>query len=156
MIDQQRPWLIGVTWDSIVGLNRTLCQAQKLEALTDAKAIAAAQESWERARQVPMALVEALTICRTAREHSPFTFNNGNTFAAVARSLVDDSLRSAPAVEAQIIRTTISHYVAGKVTKKELQQVLGQLANVLQKAPAPARATPDLPAPRLTEIRPVA
>jgi hypothetical protein len=101
-----------------------------------------------------MGLIEALTVCRKAQEDGAFTFNNGNTFAAVARGLVDDSLRNAPAVEAQIIRTTISHYVAGTIGQKELQQVLSQLASVLEQSAPPVRVQSDpAPAPRLTEAR---
>jgi len=145
---------MGVTWDSIVSVNRSLCQAQKMEALINTKI--ASREWWERTVQKPMNLLDALTICRNACEQGPFTFNNGNTFAAIARGLIEDALRTAPAVEAQILRTTISHYVAGTVAKKELQQVLAQLAPLLEKSVAPSRSAADLPAPRLTEARPLA
>lgn len=148
---------MGITWDSIVGINRTLCQTQKMEALTNAKNFAAAQARWEGSAQKPMRLVEALTVCRETCDLAAFTFNNGNTFAAVARGLLDESLRSAPAVEAQIIRTTVCHYVAGTVAKKELQQVLEQLAPILEKPAAPVVHEPaEAPAPRLTEARPLA
>ena len=169
MIEQKRQWLTDITWDSIVGLNRTLCQAQKMEPLINAKTFSAAQESWERAGQKAMDLTEALTICRDTRDRTPFTFNNGNTFAALARHLVEECLRNAPALEGQILRTTISHYVAGTVGKKELQQVLTELALHFQLAPAPVRvpvspspapAPAPVPAPsaggRLTEAQPLA
>ena len=152
MIEQTRPWLC-VPWDSVVGLNRTLCQAQKMEALVNSKTIAASQERWEKAGQKSMNLLEALTVCREVRDSAPFTFNNGNTFAALARGLVEDSLRNTPSVEAQIIRTTISHYVAGTVGKKELQQVMAQLAPLLTKPGAAPRSSTELPTPRLTEAR---
>jgi hypothetical protein len=172
VIEQKREWLSGVSWESIVGLNRTLCQAQKMEALVNAKTFSASQDSWQRAATKAMDLVEALTLFREARDRSPFTFNNGNTFAALARGLVENALRNAPAVESQIIRTTISHYVAGTVGKKELQQVLMQLAAHFQMAPAPkpsiveiptpapaptpVSASPSATAPRLREAQPLA
>ena len=144
---------MGVSWESVVELNRTLCQAQKMEALVNSKGIAAAQERWAKADQKSMNLFEALTVCREVRDRAPFTFNNGNTFAALARGLVEDFLRNAPPVEAQILRTTISHYVAGTVGKKELQLILAQFAPLLEKPGAAPRSSTELPTPRLTEAR---
>jgi hypothetical protein len=173
VIEQKREWLSGVSWESIVGLNRTLCQVQKMEALVNAETFSALQHWWEQTAPMAMNLVEALTICRDARGRLPFIFNNGNTFAALARGLVEDALRDAPAVESQILRATISHYVAGTVGKKELQQVLTQLAvhfvhpekapapvhrSVIVPAPAsiPAPASSPAPTPRLREAHPLA
>jgi hypothetical protein len=171
VIEQKREWLLSVSWEWIVGLNRTLCQAQKMEALVNAKTFSASQHCWEQCSSKAMSLVEALAICRDVRDRSPFTFNNGNTFAALARGLVEDFLRNAPALESQIIRTTVSHYVAGTVGRKELEQVLSQLAmhfvpsSVSVPAPAAAAPAPTLtpapvpapaPAPRLREAQPLA
>jgi hypothetical protein len=173
VIKQQKPWLSGVTWDSILKINRSLCEAQKLEPVLNQKSHSATQAWWEKSAQKPMNLLEALDICRKAFENAPFTFNNGNTFANVARSLIEDALRNAPAVEAQILRSTVSHYVAGTIDRKELSSVVTQLASLLiftptapapaaasrpAPAPAPAAAVPanDAPAPSLNDARPVA
>jgi len=71
-----------------------------------------------------MALPEAIDICRQCYDLGPFVFNNGNTFAAVARKLIDDWLQLLPPVEAQIARTTVGHYVVGQITRKEMVDVL--------------------------------
>ncbi len=71
-----------------------------------------------------MSLGEVLELFRSCYELAPFTFNNGNTFASFAKILVEDWANTLPAVEAQIVRTTVSHYAAGHVGKKELAQVL--------------------------------
>lgn len=156
MIDQEKQWLLGSSWDAVVALNRSLCQAGKLEPLQNSKAFAAAQAFWDRARSKPARLAEAFDACRKTRELSPFTFNNGNTFAAVGRSLVEEALKHVPAVEAQMARTTICHFIAGTVSRRELIQVLQHLAPALANAPAPSRpTTTDAPNPRLPEARPV-
>lgn len=162
MIEQKKQWLLGVSWDSVIHINRTLCQAHKLEPKTNAKRFANAQAWWEKSSQKTTNLLGALDLCRQAFDQSPFTFNNGNTFAAVARSLVEDALRHLPAVEAQIVRTTIGHYVAGIIERKEAAQVLEQFAPLLDRslnaAPAatPRPAAPEVPAPQLASPRPVA
>jgi hypothetical protein len=160
VIQEKKQWLLDVTWDLIQNTNRTLCQAQKLEPLVNERKLAKARELWERAGEKSITLLEAMETCRKAFEQTPFTFNNGNTFATVARGLVEDYLRNAPAVESQIIRTTISHYVAGTIGRKEIEQVLAQLAFVLAKSPAPPApvrsSTTSVASTQFGEIRPVA
>ena len=136
---------MGVTWDSIVNTNRVQCQAQKLEPQTNPRTATNTERAWAAAEPKATTLIEAFDTCRRAFEQSPFTFNNGNTFAAVGRRLVDDCLRSAPPVEAQILRTTIGHYVAGTIDRKELAQVLTHFAALLTPAAEPP---PPASAPR--------
>ncbi len=171
MIEQKKQWLSGVTWDSIVNTNRVQCQAQKVEPRTNPATYATTERAWEQAVARSTPLVEAFDACRRACEQRPFTFNNGNTFAAVARRILDDYLCKAPALEAQILRGTVAHYAAGTIDRRELTLVLGQLARVLSApvptpapsvamqaeaeaataaAPAP-RAPANLPAPSLAE-----
>jgi hypothetical protein len=83
--------------------------------------------------------VEVLELLRECREALPFTYNNGNTFASVAKTLVDQWLQAMQPLEAQILRTTICHYVAGQVGRKELIQVLKHFSPACQRA-VPAKA----------------
>ena len=71
-----------------------------------------------------MALPEAIDVCRQCYDFGPFIFNNGNTFAALARKIIEAWLQLLPAVEAQIARTTVGHYVVGQITRKEMVEVL--------------------------------
>jgi hypothetical protein len=84
-----------------------------------------------------MTLPEALDLCRECREAMPFTFNNANTFASIARTLLDDWLKNMPPVESQVIRTTVGHYVAALVSRKELLKVLRHF----DKLPQPVTTT---------------
>lgn len=155
MIEQKKQWLMGVTWDSIVNINRTLCQAQKLEPQNNQRTYATTERAWEQAAAKSTSLLEAFDACRRAFDQSPFIFNNGNTFAAVARSVIEDCLRAAPAVEGQIVRSTIGHYVAGTIGRKELAQVLTQFAPMLSRAQGSLRSVAESPAPQLA-AQPVA
>jgi len=129
--------LNAAPWESVLAVNKALCQAQKIEPLNTAKGYEPACRLWEKSIQKSMSLQEALDVCRDCHELAPFTFNNGNTFAAIGRTLVEDDLKAVPPVEAQILRTTMCHYIVGLIGRKELQQVLRHFEPMLNaKAPA--------------------
>lgn len=131
----------------MLAVNKALCQAQKIEPLHNAKGCEPARRLWEQAAGKSMSLVEAIDVCRDCHGLGPFTFNNGNTFAAIGRTMMDEQLKAAPPVEAQILRTTICHYIAGQVGRKELEQVLRHFEPLLSVDSPAAR-----PASEPTEI----
>jgi hypothetical protein len=137
VIDTPKQWLGGVPWDSVVTINKALCQAQKIEPANNAGAYDRVRKVWETAVLRRMKLAEVLDVCRECHEARPFTFNNANTFASIARTLVDDWLKHMPPVECQIIRTTVAHYVAALVNRKELLQILKHF----DRFPQPVTAT---------------
>ena len=120
----QKRWLGPVPWETVLNINQTLCHAQKTESKANDKCFEAARQIWEKAVPKVMSLDEVLEVCRRCQDLGPFVFNNGNTFASISTTLVEDWTRALPAVEAQILRTTVSHYVAGQIARKELLQVL--------------------------------
>jgi len=136
----QKQWLSAVPWDSVVTLNNALCQAQKLEPLKNARTHDKARHLWEKVFQKSLTIREAFEACHDCHKLAAFTFNNGNTFAAIGRTLVEDYLQQMPPLEAQIIRTTISHYIVGMIGRKELQQVLRHFEPLLNTLPLPERA----------------
>lgn len=147
-MSSERNWLDAVPWESVVSLNKALCQAQKLEPLHNAKGFPAAQRLWEASFSRKLTLRAVIEVCHEAFQFSPFTFNNGNTFAAIARTLLDEPLKSVSPVEAQIVRTTVCHYIVDLISAKELQQVLRHFETRLANAPAATKVeTPvSLPA----------
>jgi hypothetical protein len=108
----------------VVTINNALCQAQKVAPGTFNRAQDRARRVWEGSATRRMTLLDALDLCRESCDARPFTFNNGNTFSAIAKTLLEDWLRTMPPLESQIVRTTVAHYVAGLVSRKELIQVL--------------------------------
>jgi len=132
----ERNWLSAVPWESVVSLNQALCQAQKLEPLHNAKGVPAAKRLWETSAPKRLTLRAVIQVCHDAHALSPFTFNNGNTFAAIARTLLEDQLKLVTPLEAQIIRTTVCHYIVDLIGAKELQQVLRHFEAKLGQAPA--------------------
>ena len=128
----------------MLSLNKALCQAQKVEP-TNGKGYEASRRLWEKSVLRATDLNEAIKVCRDCHDLAPFTFNNGNTFAAIGRTLVEESLQQMPPVEAQIIRTTIGHYIVGLIGRKELQQVMRHFEPVLARLP-PATKVHEVPA----------
>ena len=151
MTSSELNWLGAVPWDSVISLNQALCQAQKLEPLHNAKGMPAAQRLWESATKRRLTLRAVIEVCHEAHSLSPFTFNNGNTFAAIARTLLEDHLKQVSPLEAQIIRTTVCHYIVNLIDGKELQQVLRHFESKLGSLPPtdkPEPATVRHAAPR--------
>jgi len=122
-MDTQKPWLNSHSWEKIKNLNEFLCKQQSIIYQCNAS-YEAARQLWEKSCSESMSLQQVLDICRRCYELAPFTFNNGNTFATIGKNLVDEWVKTLPAVEGQIIRNTIGHYIAGMVSKKELVKVL--------------------------------
>ena len=135
----QKQWLAAVPWQTVLSINQALCQAQKTEHKPSAKGYVAAQQAWTAALPKQMTLPDVLEVCKKCYNLAPFVFNNGNTFAEIAKTLIEDSLKAVPPVEAQIIRATVAHYVAGLVGKRELLNILSHFEQVLKSA-APTTA----------------
>jgi hypothetical protein len=158
----QKHWLQSAPWETVLTVNQALCKAQKLDPTTNARTFDAARQLWESAAARSLTLKEVLDVCRECQEKLPFTFNNGNTFTAVARTLLEDATKKMPPVEAQILHTTVCHYIAGLVGKRELLQVLKHFESNLQPEPVvaessrPERVVVPHPtaAPMLTEAHP--
>jgi hypothetical protein len=131
----------------VLTLNKALCQAQKMDPLNNAQGLEKARRLWEKAVPRKMTLEEACRVCHECQELGPFTFNNGNTFAAIGRTFVEDSLKRLPPVEAQIIRTTICHYIVGLIGRKELEQVLLHFESSLDLAPRDVHPPAPVPVP---------
>lgn len=142
MTSSERNWLGTVPWESVVSLNQALCQAQKLEPLHNARSLPAAQRLWEASAPKRLTLRAVIEICHDAHSLSPFTFNNGNTFAAIARTLLEDQLKLVSPLEAQIIRTTVCHYIVDLIDAKELQQVLRHFESKLVSLPPAEKPGP--------------
>ena len=134
MNELQQQWLASAPWETLLTVNQALCQAKQVPSQHNAKTHAPARQIWEQALSRRMTLAEALGVCRECAALTPFVFNNGNTFAAISKTLLEDDLKLMPPVEAQIIRTTVAHYVNSLVGRKELLQVLRHFETMWARA----------------------
>ncbi len=134
MTHQTRPWLGAVPWQTVIDTNQKLYKSIQEEGQREAVShpmtqpnYEQAQMLWERARQRPMTLTEALQQCRQCHDLMPFTFNNSETFADVAVIMVDELLSRFTSIQAQILKNTLRHFVTNGIAKKELEKVLRHL-----------------------------
>ena len=141
-METEKAWLNSLGWKRVEEINQSLCEQRKTGFQANGKTYDAAREIWERAANQSLALQDVLDLCRRCYEMAPFLFNNGNTFAAIAKSFVDDWIKTLPSVEAQIILNTVGHYVAGMIGKRELRQVLRHFETSWKTYAAARQAAP--------------
>ena len=66
-----------------------------------------------------MGLMEAVDLRRKCHRMAPFCLYNGNTFAAIARSMVEQL--GLPVTEAAALRSMTGHIVAGVATPEQIE-----------------------------------
>lgn len=119
-----RTWLSEMAWQRILQLNSSQCQLQNTQPTPNRDTYEAVRERWESLLQQPMSLVKALDLCKEAHDKAPFVFSNSTTFCLAAKTMVDEIAKDLPAVEGHILRNTAANYVSGRVTKRELMEIL--------------------------------
>jgi hypothetical protein len=131
--NSEKKWLEPASWENVLSVYQTLCQGQKLDPFRTKSNFEKAQQHWENNTGKPLSLLQALEVCQKCHEMRPFVFHNGNVFATVSKQLVDGWAKTLPSVEAQILQTTIGHFVTGQVGRKELARILDFLAPSWEK-----------------------
>jgi hypothetical protein len=123
----KRQWLKDWPWQTVVVINAGLCKEKKALHKPTSDGYAPAQKLWESASQRELTLRETLDICRRCHKLAPFCFYNGNTFAAIGRTLIQDVLQKLPPVRAHTLRSVVGHYIAGTAGADELAKALEDL-----------------------------
>lgn len=115
----QRPWLAAMPWDLVVFQNASLCAAKNAVHKPTSDGYEPTKTLWESRHSEPMTLFEAIDLCRCCHRMAPFCFYNGNTFAAMARSLIGGL--ELPATKAAAVRSLAGHIVAGVASDEEIK-----------------------------------
>jgi len=113
-----KKWLSHVPWELVVWQNEQLCNFKKAHHGPTTDGHNLCRDLWVECHQNVMRLDEMVELCRKCHRLAPFTNYNGNTFAAIARSLIDE-LRL-PSQSAAIIRSLTGHIVAGVASEEEI------------------------------------
>ncbi|MEN9535459.1 MAG: hypothetical protein RLZ22_1219 [Verrucomicrobiota bacterium] len=113
-----KKWLSHVPWELVVWQNEQLCNFKKAHHGPTTDGHDPCRDLWVECHQNVMRLDEMVELCRKCHRLAPFTNYNGNTFAAIARSLIDE-LRL-PSQSAAIIRSLAGHIVAGVASEEEI------------------------------------
>ena len=123
----KRRWLKDWPWQTVVVINAGLCKEKKALHKPTSDGYAPAQKLWESAIAQELTLRETLDICRRCHKLAPFCFYNGNTFAAIGRTIILDILQKLSPVQAHTLRSVVGHYIAGTAGADELAKVLEDL-----------------------------
>ncbi len=120
--DERRNWLGDFDWAQIIELNLRICEKTGSFHGPTSDGHAPCRERWQREHQKESTFREMLEFLRECHRLAPFCFNNGNSFAAVAREIVMDLGKTAS--DAAILRSAAGHYVAGVLRDDELDAIL--------------------------------
>ncbi|HKQ39882.1 MAG TPA: hypothetical protein VJ063_17525 [Verrucomicrobiae bacterium] len=124
VLSAPRTWLSELAWQKVLEFNSSQCQLQNTQPTPNRDCYEKVRERWESVLRQPMSLVKALDLCKEAHDKSPFVFSNSTTFCMVAKAMIEDLAKDLPSVEGHILRNTASNYVSGRITKRELIEVL--------------------------------
>jgi hypothetical protein len=120
-------WLKDWPWQTVVTINAGLCKEKSASHKPTSDGYEPAKKLWEESRPCELTLRETLDLCRQCHKVAPFCFYNGNTFAAIGRTIIQDLLRKMPPMRAHSFRSVVGHYIAGTIGKAELNKVLKDL-----------------------------
>lgn len=123
----KRQWLKDWPWQTVVAINAGLCKEKSALHKPTSDGYEPAKKLWEESRQCELMLRETLDLCRHCHKLAPFCFYNGNTFAAIGRTIIQDLLHTMPPLQAHGFRSVVGHYIAGTIGKGELNKVLKDL-----------------------------
>ncbi|HTD86593.1 MAG TPA: hypothetical protein VK850_08445, partial [Candidatus Binatia bacterium] len=124
VLSAPRTWLSELAWQKVLELNHSQCQLQNTEPTPNRNSYETVRQRWDSVLRQPMSLVKALDLCKEAHDKSPFVFSNSSTFCLVAKAMVEELARELPPVEGHILRNTTANYISGRVTKRELIEIL--------------------------------
>lgn len=114
-----RHWLAEIPWELVVWQNSQLCAAKHAHHGPTSDGHQGCRTLWEVTHLKEMHLEEMVELCRKCHRLAPFTNYNGNTFAAIARAIIDELDLTAP--EAALARSLAGHIVAGVASDEEVQ-----------------------------------
>lgn len=141
MLNLERKWFETVPWETVVAVNKDLCQKDEQPHEPNPKGYEAAKRLWDESASRTMKLREALEVFRQTHKLAPFRFFNGNTVAALAKQMVSGMLELLPPVQAQIARSSVSHFVVGAIKAKEVEDVFKHFGEFWKNA-KPSAAPP--------------
>ena len=123
----KKRWLKDWPWETVVTINSGLCQEKSALHKPTSDGYEPAKKLWEQSHSRELTLKDTFDICRQCHKLSPFCFYNGNTFAAIGRTLIQDMLPKMQPEKAHSFRSVVGHYIAGTAGEDELSKALESL-----------------------------
>ena len=107
-------------WKFIIGLNRAACERGRAQHGLNKEAHEKVRCEWEATRQQALTLLQTLDFLRHCHRSAPFLFFNGNTFAELARRLVDVLFADLARGRRREADSLAAHYVAGVLDREPM------------------------------------
>lgn len=124
ILQTKAPWLLRFDWASVVELNAALCAKTHSLHKPSSDGYSECEALWQSEFQKTASFLEVLEFLLACHRLSPFCFNNGNTFAAIARTAI---MQLDLDTTAAVVRSAASHYVAGVLRLDELTATLAEV-----------------------------
>ncbi len=122
--DKLDRWLAAFDWEAVTAMNAGLCAKTGSLHRPTSDGHEPCREKWVASYRDEMSFRETLVFLKASHRLAPFCFNNGNTFAAIARTLI---LQMDLSASAALVRSAAGHYVAGVLRDDELDAILSQV-----------------------------
>ena len=116
-MEKIQPWLAPFTWEVVTAQNVMLCAAKNALHKPTSDGHDATMALWESQHREPMALDEAVDLCRRCHRLAPFCFYNGNTFSSIILLVI--RMIDLPPDQAHLLRSLAGHIVAGVASDEE-------------------------------------
>ena len=100
-------------WEFIVSYNRGSCERGRAQHGHNPEAYESVRQQWEETRRRELTLAKTLEFLFHFHRSAPFLFFNGNTFAEVARRIVDLLFADLPRARHREAASLAAHFVAG-------------------------------------------
>jgi hypothetical protein len=114
-----RKWLEPFDWGFVTATNQMMCENKRAHHGPKSDGHALASGEWESRRQEEMTLAEAIDFCRQCHRMAPFTNFNGNTFSAIARTIIANA--GFDPMDQTLARSLAGHIVAGVAEEGEVE-----------------------------------
>ena len=128
-------FLANWDWESVIRLNRGVCERGRAQHGTNSESFAAVGREWQERRLLETALGEVLDYLRACHRRAPFLFFNGNTFADIARTFSDYLLAELPRGRRREATSAVAHYVAGVLDRDAMARILEELCEAASFQP---------------------
>lgn len=107
-------------WESIIRLNLAACERGRAQHGNNKETHEKVRSEWEEARFKELTLLETLDFLLHCHRSAPFLFFNGNTFAEIARRLVDILFADLSRGRRREADSLAAHYVAGVLDREPM------------------------------------
>lgn len=114
-------------WQSIIGLNRAACERGRAQHGYNQETHEKVCRQWEETREQALTLLETLDFLYRCHKSAPFLFFNGNTFAEIARRLVDVLFADLSRGRRREADSLAAHYVAGVLDRESMVSGISSL-----------------------------